>query len=209
MGHITGGVVKFERRVKTGEFEHKHAAADIAFSVPEGENAQETIDLAGAQAHGQVHRLLNISNSGPAKTPTDKDKLAAAVVGDAAVEKHKRSTKLPAPADPASMDVVTDQPAGGPQSGGNAVTGTPPEPQSADPAAIDDVLQSAPVEVTDKDLTAHISKHNEKTKNAVEIRKLIGVYTPQDGLKHSAVEIPQEKRSAFLVELAKIAAVPA
>lgn len=207
MGHITGGVVKYERRVKTGEFEHKHAAADIAFTVSEGatnQEAQETVDLAGAQAHGQVHRLLALPVVGPAKTPTDKDRLAAAIVGDAAQDKHKRSTKLPVPADPASMDVVTDQPA---EAAKEQKVGTSPTP--ADPAAVDDVLQSAPVEVTDKDLTGHISKHNEKTKNTPEIRKLIGVYTPQDGLKHSAVDIPQEKRGAFLVELAKIAAVTA
>ena len=35
-GTISGGVIKFERRIKTGEFEHKHAAAEISFTAEEG-----------------------------------------------------------------------------------------------------------------------------------------------------------------------------
>jgi len=37
MAHITGGEVTFERRLKTGDYEHKHAAVKMSFSVDESE----------------------------------------------------------------------------------------------------------------------------------------------------------------------------
>lgn len=194
MGQVTGGVVKYERRVKTGDFEHKHAAAEISFSVPEGENDTKIIDQAGALAHGQVHRLLG-TISGGTDGKTDKDRLAEAA-GAPAEGKKTRAAKPPATppaADPGAMDVAQEQPA--------KTEPAKPEPAAADPGDLSDVLSSAPAEVSDADLTAKIGRVNAATKNPTAIRVLIGKYTPQDGNKHQAAEIPQDKRQAFLAEL--------
>ena len=194
MGTITGGVVKFERRVKTGEFEHKHAAAEISFLVPEGEAPQATVDLAGAQAHGQVMRLLGL----PAKAaaPTDKDRLA-----EAAGAPPKVNKKLPAP-DAASMgdDVVTEQPA-------PTITSSKAIVEANAAAMVeDDEFTAAAAPVTDKDLGDLIRKRNEATNtNKDAIKVLIGKYAPA-GARSS--EIPQEKRAAFLAELALVPVLP-
>ncbi len=183
MGHISGGTVTYERRIKTGEFEHKHANAQNSFTIAEGENEAEMIDKAGAHAHFQVHRLVGAKDT--ANLLTDKDRLA-----------RKQADKPPTPA--AQTDGVKVDPAG------MEVAGKP-----ADPASLDDVLTGASAPMKDEDLLKHITKVNEATKNTPAIRVLIGKYTPQDGAKHSAVEIAQDKRAAFLLELNAIPAVAA
>lgn len=73
----------------------------------------------------------------------------------------------------------------------------------------DDILSSTAPQITDSDLSNAIVKTNGATKNSHAIRALIGQYVPQDGRVHQAVEIPQEKRSAFLAELGKVKAAEA
>lgn len=201
MAHISGGKMTYERRVKTGEYEHKHGAAEISFVVEPGENHEKIMDIAAAHAHGSVIRLLGLSDGRlSARPPSDKDRLATEVGGAAAAQTDekapkKSATKPPAPAavvDPAGADVVGAQ---------QMITGTTGAQNAAE---VGDPLTSEPPPINDVEFTTAISKHNGETKNTAAIRALIAIYTPQDGQKHQAAEIPQEKRRPFLTELHKI-----
>ena len=208
-GTISGGVIKFERRIKTGEFEHKHAAAEISFTAEEGGDPTIITNHAGDIAAHQVHCLL-AKPFDPTAVLTDKDHLAAAATSAAKGKDKKAAAKPPAPstgtaqADPAAIG--GDEPAKT-QTAASAQPVATQQGNAADPAALDDLLGSAPREINDVELTTAISKKNGETKNALAIRQLIGTYTPQDGQKHQAAEIAQDKRAAFLAELDKVPAV--
>lgn len=184
---ITGGTIEFEQRIKTGEFEHKVAKAVITFSVPEdAQDAEAQAAKAAEMAQANVYNLLGLKSGRPVvKPPTDKDALAAKVVEAA---KPKPPTPKVAVAD--DFDAVT------------ITRNEAPEPvKVADPLE-DDVLTSAPpAPVDDVELTKQIGLKNKELQNPQLIRELIGKYVPNDGLKHQAVEIAPEKRSAFLKEL--------
>ncbi len=186
MAQITGGEISFGDGLKSPiEYQPaKTAKATFSFSVGEGENPDAIIDDATARARAKVAELLGstVTPKTPAKKPpapaaaerTHATKEQVAEIAKIAAEPLAISTGGER-LDPAAMDVGEDDP-----------------------------LLSLPKEVTDVELTAAIGKHNQATKNAVAIRKLIGVYTPQDGKVYSAAGIPQEKRQAFLSELAKV-----
>jgi hypothetical protein len=55
---ITSGFVSYERRVKTGDFEHKHSAVTVHYAVDVGEDADALISLAGALATHHVFQAL-------------------------------------------------------------------------------------------------------------------------------------------------------
>ncbi len=58
MAHITNGHVSYERRVKTGDFEHKHAAVAIHYALDAGDDADALIEFAGTLATSHVFKLL-------------------------------------------------------------------------------------------------------------------------------------------------------
>ena len=55
---ITSGSISYERRVKTGDFEHKHSAVTVHYAVDVGEDADALISLAGALATHHVFQAL-------------------------------------------------------------------------------------------------------------------------------------------------------
>lgn len=69
-----------------------------------------------------------------------------------------------------------------------------------DPAAIEDdsLFAAEPVSVTDAELRSKIMLKNEKLKNPLAIRQLVGKYV---NAGQSSNDIPADKRAGFLVEL--------
>ena len=87
----------------------------------------------------------------------------------------------------------------------------PPAPATADPAAIDVVVEDdplgavAPSKVTDEEMSGAITKKNTALGNPQKIRELVAKYAPQDGNPHSFRDVDQAKRAAFITELKALA----
>ena len=59
MIRVNGGVIKFLQRIRTGDYEHKEAAAELSFSAPDGEALDEAeVDVVGQQTVAQVAKML-------------------------------------------------------------------------------------------------------------------------------------------------------
>jgi hypothetical protein len=207
--YVTGGKVNYERRVKTGDFEHKVAAAEIAFSVEAGANDVVIVSRAGDLAHAQVNRVLGLpAVELPQAVPLPPPE-PVAEEGEPSKPRRGRPTLVKPPTPPAYPEPAK---AADPAAMGDEPTPTPAElakvSGNADPAAImeeDDPMVSEVAEITDQALLTAITRQNAECQNPPAIRKLIGLYTAQDGSKHFAAEIPQMKRAAFLLELKQIA----
>lgn len=222
---ITGGLVRIEDGIKKAEeyAPARKVVVELHFSNENGTDYRLLLEQASNAANAKVAELLGKdvrdaslagTNVKPRKPPTPKsqepaasparpvaDTPAVASVPAGAATDGGGAGPLPqfldrAKADPADMGAQAIQ-TGGERN----------DPAAMTQADADVALMSAPKEVTDKELTTEIGKVNQATKNTPAIRKLIGEYCPQDGKVHQAAEIPQEKRAAFLIELAKVAKV--
>lgn len=225
---ITGGRVTFLRRVKTGEWEHKEASAEITFSVPEGDGAsdQGTFDRAFDIAQGGVLQRLGLvaklsvpvavvaatQGSANGAGPTGA---APEVPADPPRTTRRASVKKP----PTVISNITPEEiaAAKAAAAGREITEHPEDRQ--DPVQVereeilanvdlvgdfsDDLLSPPVQEITDKALVEAIQARNIKVKNPVAIRALIGKYVapPKTGR-----DIPQDQRAAFLLELEAIGA---
>jgi len=215
MLQITGGEAHYERRVKTGDYEHKNCVSKISFSLSEGDDYEAALVEAGHLAFKQCHAMLlakaeNLAVSAKAiKTPV--------------------TAELPMPAEPQKA-VVDDQPKRG--------RGRPPkvrtevedieapstvpvvEPEleletkkpESDPSVIsDDDFMSAPDEptISDIDLRNMIAKHVSKLVSAsqaegknsdvpMKVKKLIGAYVKPN---EPAAMIPPQLRADFVKKL--------
>jgi len=58
MTNVTGGVVKYERTVKTGDFENKKLSVELSFNVEEGTDGDPTAIV--DQAIELVHTKLGL-----------------------------------------------------------------------------------------------------------------------------------------------------
>ena len=205
--YITGGKVNFERRVTTGQYEHKSASIEFSVAAEEGSDASAVVEQAANLAHSQVHRLLNIPEPKLGNMPSVATLLAARDVlqnpdpAPAQVDPDKprrgRPPKPPtpaAPADPAAME-----PAQGDIE--TVIEQTKTGSQEPDPAAFETETAGEVPEVTDVDLAQAASKKQSEIGDAQAIKKLIGRYVEQDGKPHFLREIPQANRQAFLMEL--------
>lgn len=165
-------------------------AADVADRIVHNK-LQPVVAIAGAAAvveTGKPGRKTKDKLPTPAAANDNKADPAAITV-EAVKAKPTEATSSDGKADPASMGGGEAQAI---QTGGERV----------DPGAVDESLfTSAPPAITDNDLMATITRKNAETKNSAAIRAMIGRYVPQDGKPHQAVEIPQENRAAFKLEL--------
>lgn len=209
MGRLTGGTVRFLRRVNLGNYEHKEASAEISWSAEESSDSSVQ-DRAQAEAMRRVNDMLGLSVEptpmenglipqvvspaqaahieAQAQAPvlTDKDKLAADIIGSEPVmgmgqivrAARKRKAKEAAvieddqPVDVAAPAVIED-----------------------DPAAMWD---AAPVEISDQDLYKACSAAQQRIGDAIKVKQTISKYG-----KHANM-IPQSSRGAFLADLANL-----
>lgn len=222
MTNITGGIVRYERSVKTGDYESKKFAVELTFSVADGQdNGLELADRIGSQTVELVHVKLGLKpGAAPAavsgagvmqtasRTKADLEAEAAAKLAANAPKKLGRppSTKkteaeparniTTAPEDrqdPAAMeDAEIDNTR---RQQHTVVNG---EKVEEDPAAMDDLMSAAPAKISDEDMVKHITATNGRINNAPAIRETIGKFVAPPS---TARDIPQAQRPAFLKAL--------
>jgi len=194
---ITNGTIKYGRTVKTGDFENKRGDVELSFSVPDGQDAEKTMEGVKALAHKHLHSLLGIGKATAA--PTEMTPVPA---------KPEVATNVA----PSSETVVIGRSQGKPPKMPKVhLTPGKEQPQEADPASIEDVPQapakaakpsqdelpgSGSPEVTDADLTSACSRAQQATGNGPGIREWIA----KCGVKPPArlIDMPQTSRRAFL-----------
>lgn len=204
--NITGGKVNYGRTVKTGDFENKRTDVELSFTADDGATeatVKKFLDTVSHLAIAKVHELLALAvpqhTASAPHAGTDKAALAAAATNGGtgtavttAEPPKTRARKPPAAAkDPA--DITDEDP--------TAKAPEPAAPKAPDPAdVLDDasLFEGAAAEITDVELTSAITRKNAEIMAPQVIRALIGKY----GV--NANSIAQEKRAAFLKELAAL-----
>lgn len=186
---ITNGVVKYERNIKTADFEGKKASVELSFNVPDGEEAEHHAAHVGAMAIRHAHAILGLekSQTAPAENPTaaapaKAEAAPATKPAPAAKGKAKAAKKA---VDPASVEEED-----------------PEDDSSNSGEGLDDLfgLNEAPAEITDKALNDAVQKQQDAVKNAPAIRKLLnefGIKTPPGRL----IDLEQSKRADFIAKL--------
>jgi len=186
MAHITGGEVTFERRLKTGDYEHKHAAVKMSFSVDESEDVEAILNRTSLLALTKAHEMLGLKVT-PALTATAKSQTkTTAAKGAAGVAAVKAVEKTQVDAS------VVEEPKTQISTGDARV----------DPAQVPDELDDTSVDITDAMLTDAAKTTNKRINNPVVIKAVRDRYTGKTPSILS--EIPKPKRQAFLDELAKL-----
>ena len=201
---ITNGTFKYEQKIKTGDYEHKLSMAELAFTLPDGEDIRHKLDYVRGVAQHHVHATLNappvtVSNiSVEPKAPANK---APAKGAAKAAEKAAEKTVVDASV------IEDDKPAFLKDKHLNPTTGklvseeVAAENAKAAAEVVDDglgdILGEAPKEITDKELTDATQRCQAANKNSPAIRKAlkdVGVVSPPGRL----IDIAQDKRQKYL-----------
>jgi hypothetical protein len=111
MSQITGGSVTYERRVKTGDYEHKHLACTLTFTIDEGDTKSSLDEVARSRAIVLVEQGLRaeITDSSIKLPGVDPAKVVAADPPSQTTVKPPRRKPVVAP--PLTNDVVHEDPA--------------------------------------------------------------------------------------------------
>jgi hypothetical protein len=210
---ITGGSVTFEQSRKLAEYENRKVS--ITFNVNDEQGAEAQVLAALATAQGYVFASLGLSKP--------EVEAATANLSDTSEPKKRGpKPKTPPATPPASVPPVTSAAAAAMMVEDATIVKEPTAPASVpqirtgenrvDPAAVVEEDWSAPAvaEITDVDLLSKIGRKNAELQAKagpehaqsipVKIRGIVGKYAK------SAKEIPQDKRVAFIDELAALAA---
>lgn len=199
---ITDGKVEYERRVTTGDYQHRMAKATIGWANPDNADSELIQQEALRQAQALVHQAVGLTTA-PATIDTSTAVSTAPIAAGSPSTVEAPKTRKPRGASTTATTAST------------VATPEPPPavaPTTADLAAIEDNAafqmeeDLAPVvEVTDMDLQkvvqgkvagllkADDAAHNTKARQAVT--KLIRSYA--DGVSM----IPKDKRHAFITQL--------
>ncbi len=217
MAHITNGSVSYERRVKTGDFEHKHASVTVHYALEQGEDANEAdklIAIAGSLATGHVYQMLrakpaivqpSTASDTPAPVPVEHAPVVPApvdvvdpVVAEPVVTNLRQAKRVAKAKAPVTNFVVEEFASGG--DGGSLTIDHEPAP-TPEPVVEDDFTAEAPA-ATDAEMGQALSRVNAKLKDAAKIRALIGEFV-QSGQSYSL--IPNVRRGEFMQKLEELA----
>ncbi len=204
MAHITNGHVSYERRVKTGDFEHKHAAVTLHYALDPGDDADALIELAGTLATRHVFKVLRakpapvgqsvpdgpppsdgvvpVADPSPAVDVTEviPEVIVAEVIPPVTnLRQAKRAVKAKQPVVVDVDPVVVD-----------------PVPEAVS-EVVDDFTAAAPA-VSDAELGQALSRIAAKLKDRPRIQALIGEFV-QTGQSYTL--IPAVRRSEFVSKL--------
>jgi hypothetical protein len=214
MGRITGGELRFLRRIQAAQFEPKEAEARIAFAVDEGEDAEQTMFVVRMAVEKQVQHMLGQAGATVGSNSQVEADGGNSPTVQAAPAARGRGRPPGSPnrprVDGKPLPDPTDLPGEAPTSvalSENQGNGTGTQTKNSDPTALDPTV-AAVVEITDAVLQDRVTKHNAALiakgvdTPAAKIKALIGTYT--GGPPKTARDIPQDKRAGFLLELEKI-----
>lgn len=179
---ITGGLVSFEDGVKAAEeyAPARKARVELRFDVPENGDAEKALDRVEKLTRAKVAEMIGKRPAAAAAAPSDKEKLAeAAGVGATQQEAAKPSGRKKAPETPKED----------------------PKPAAANDSMED--FNSPPAEtakpISDAELNEATQKKNNKLKDPVKIRQLIGQHATSEPA--ILANIPQAGRAAYLKAL--------
>ena len=211
---ITSGFISYERRVKTGDFEHKHAAVTVHYAADPGEDADALISLAGALATKHVFAALRASTAPqqtPAPAPVADAPVADSVVADpndvvaevippaTNLKAARRRVKKDEPIIVSQSDVVVET------SFEDAVSdnlkGVANEVSEIIDSVIEDFVAEAPA-ASDAELGQALSRVAAKLKDRPKIQALIGEFV-QSGQSYTL--IPNPRRAEFIGKLEALA----
>jgi hypothetical protein len=192
---ITGGTVSIEETKQITDYSPRKVRVELHFAAEEGRDAEAILDHASAVALKKVAELLagqakvTAAVATPPRTKADIEKEVIENLG---------AKETVTPPKPPRKKVETKTAEADPL--GETTTKAP----AADPDDLSDLGIDPPkatvAEITDAILMSKITAAAGETKNAVAIRKLVGDYTGNVAGK-KAVEIPQDKRGAFIEAL--------
>lgn len=220
MARITGGAVRFERRVNTGNYEHKQFSADISWSAEDADDPVRALlmqERAAQEALDIVHRALGLEPvSRQAQTAVQQDRAPEAqpaplpeaelvTLAPANVIGRPRRAAKPAVKTLAEekaeavaearqrMQERVDQ---GDPLAADATQGDPlaGDATQGDPLAEEDFLSALP-ELTPQDTYRVMVETVKRLGDAIRPRQVLGRYAPQ------VSAIPPERRQAFVEEL--------
>jgi hypothetical protein len=197
---ITGGTIRFLKRVRTGEYEHEEATAELTFSVGDGQDHVRQLDIAAGEADRKVRELLK----GMAKRPAGRPpKVAGAAVistetSDPALEATQKA--LGTTPDPFEEPASPSGQSTAPTNDVKSAEATSGQPQDTTTTVGDDWTAETPP-ITDKMLADACAKRNAEIANPPAIRKLIGLFvTAPKGTR----DIPANQRQNFLNRLGEL-----
>jgi hypothetical protein len=217
---ITNGSISYERRVKTGDFEHKHAAVTVHYAADEGEDIHELIRFAGSLATTNVFtalraKAIDIVVSPVADTaelgPVSSAPEPAAVVSDPVVpaaepvvqevlppvtnlKAAKRRVKAAEVVEAELIALVEDIAATTPVETLMGVT-------TLEEIVAEDFVAEAPA-ASDAELGQALSRVAAKLKDRPKIQALIGEFV-QSGQSYTL--IPNSRRAEFITKLEALA----
>lgn len=234
MAQITGGRVVYGRTVQPAQYESKKAEVEFTFAVAEGEDHNELLERASAQAIAKAHEMVGIALKSaaaatsakpaqvakPAEQGSGKEAAAAAMNAKEAkpAEPAKRGPgrpprppAVPAVKDPADLEDDAGHAAA--MEAANKASEAKPAistgEERVDPT--EELWADEPaIEITDKDLTDLATKHNARLKKTHEgaapglIKKLIASYFPEGAVAQLA-KLPKDKRADFKTKLEALA----
>lgn len=212
---LIGGSVTYSETRKIGDYESRKVDATLHYDDPEGGITSHVGHHVMALAKNQVleaHGLPLVSvpaiSGALVAQATDKDKLTKAAEKKAGKKEEAAppaADPLALPGAPSAATSATPVPSVQPDDP-VALTPTPADPTAlpAQPIVTNpaDLFVGTAAEITDVVLYDGIMKKNAASGNQLtdKIRVLIGKYTPVAG--NPANMISQDKRNAFLLELA-------
>lgn len=201
---VTGGVVRYERTLKTGDFENKKIALELSFILSDDDNMDAALDKVGDQAVAFVHGKLGINEvatkvktmhaAAAGKVPATKEAYAETKAQETAPARRRppaSAAKTTAPADDDIMGGVGGATGQAISGGGERV----PVVTDDDPLGF---LDASP-EITDQQIVDRIGVVNGKIKNPVAIKGLISEFAGPPPKTYK--DIAQPKRQAFLDKL--------
>ncbi len=145
--HVTGGLVRFNQRMKTGDFEWKEATAELSFSGQEAEDVPEADqERVAERAVAQVGKMLHLA---PKAAPVGRIPKPAVPNGPSPRQEANVAKKAIEEATPAAADEADRAPVG------------------------EEVTEAKLPDVTDKDMNLAVAAKAEKGENKAAIRGLI------------------------------------
>jgi hypothetical protein len=208
---ITNGSISYERRVKTGDFEHKHAAVTVHYAADEGEDIHELIRFAGSLATTNVFAALLAKAQ---VTHATADVVVGGAGANAPVPVADPQPVVAAPASEPVVEVVQEilPPVTNLKAAKRAaakkaevveaeVIALVEEIVAETPAIVEDFVAEAPA-ASDQELGAALSRVNAKLKDKPRIMALIGEFV-QSGQSYTL--IPNSRRAEFITKLEALA----
>lgn len=231
MANLTSGEMFYERRVTTGQYEHKMFSARISWNADEGDTdaaRDHAMQLAAGMAVRVVHEHLGLGKSVlpvPVTPPAASD-LAAAVALAKTVElnlpkKQNKPERVvvtgghPIPpatnADVAACAIAGDELLG-PISAATVAAPPSPSPAPAAEPSTDPLLAEleaaqpapAPAEISDEELNSAVTKKFGSDASAADKAKFPAFKLGLPKFAPQIRGVPQERRAEFLAWLAKL-----